>query len=607
MSTDCDAQISEIDKSTPFPILSPHTIKNYAWRYFLNNTNYLWGWQGRSGYCKSADSRGIMNTLSYRVGKWRWVVVSGAGEIVRDILTYWEELDQLPGASILKANLARTVIALPPTSCRPALIIKQYNVRGVSERLKYLFFQSRAASEWAALHHLRKANVEVPKPLAFCEARKGRILFGAGLIMERVLNVQAISKWLHQRPVENPERIEILRQLGHQIAGLHDAGCRHRDLHGGNILVVEGSRDAQCRVVLIDHHACRIGAIPSESLRRKNLAKLFHSLLSKITDAEAIELLRAYEETSLMPKWSSGRPPILDELKCLARSLEEVRLRSRSKRCWKNSSEFVLTRSMGWRVYCRRFVPLESLRTFQEGRIDLEPIFNEGPRQLVGGATIELEKGFQPVVVEEQSSCEVWRRILYRVYPGPLCRAWGAARALDVRGIPNPQALALMVHYRYGLPAKAILITKRIVGARTLYANLLDHHLPTGLGARDDITRQIPILAKLIRRLHDANIYYRDLSSKNILMNQHCSGNDGFYLIHLESIMMGRHLTKRWRQKNLVQLGLLPEGRITVRECLKFLHAYDRGEGRYWSRNWVEALNRKLAAYGTKNVFRRSR
>ena len=366
-----------------------------------------------------------MNTQTYNPGKWRWKFAPGAKEFLQDLVTHWEEIGQLPGAEILKANLSRTLIALPSTPSRPALIIKRYNVRGMSERLKYFLLESRADSEWTALQHLKKAGVAVPKPLAFGEERSGRILLRAGLIMERVPNVRVISKWLHQRPVGDPERIEVLRQLGHQVARLHGAGCRHRDLHSGNILVIQEPVRPQSKVVLIDHHACRIGAVPSERTRRNNLAKLFHSLLSKITHSEAQELLNAYEEAGTVPKWQASTSlQILDDLVHRAHRVEEVRLRSRSKRCWKNSSQFARTVSGGWCVYRRREVPLESLRVFQEKGIDLEPIFKDRPGQRVGGATLKLEKGAQPVVVKQQSCRALWGYIRNRLYPGPRLPAY---------------------------------------------------------------------------------------------------------------------------------------------------------------------------------------
>ncbi len=544
-----------------------------------------------------------MNTPTYNAGKWRWRFAPGAEECLRDVLENWERLEHLPGAEVLKSNLSRTVIALPSISSRPALIIKRYHVRGVSERLKYLFLPSRAASEWTALQHLKNAEVAVPRPLGFGEERSGRTLFHAGLIMENLLNAQVISKWLRHRRVGDPERIEVLRQVGRQIAKLHSAGCRHRDLHSGNILVHEGAVAERPQVALIDHHACRIGAMPSERTRRNNLAKVFHSLLPKITHSEALELLRAYEEAVAVPRWSpSALQQALDDLVHRVYRLEGIRLRSRSKRCWKNSSQFVRTVSRGWRVYRRREVPLESLRVFQEGRINLEPIFKDQVGQLVGSATLELENGTQAVMVKQHSYRALWRRMWHCFYPGPLHHAWGAARALDVRGIPNPKALALMVQYRHGLPVTTILITERIIGARTLHEELIDHYSPQELKDCGNIDKRISSLAKLTRRLHDAGICHRDLSLKNILVSQNDSGGYSFHVIDLDSIVIRRRLTDKSRRKNLVQLGLLPDRLITTRNCLQFLRVYDGGEGRYRNREWVRTLNRKLTTGTPKNL-----
>ena len=68
-----------------------------------------------------------------------------------------------------------------------------------------------------------------------------------------------------------------------------------------------------------------------------------------------------------------------------------------------------------------------------------------------------------------------------------------------------------------------------------------------------------------------------------------------FQLVDLDSVRPGQRLTERRRQKNLVQLGLVPEGHVRPLDRLRFLHAYDRGEGRYFSRDWIESLDRRLA------------
>jgi len=235
-------------------------------------------------------------------------------------------------------------------------------------------------------------------------------------------NARGISQWLREKSAGDPERLAVLRQVGYQIARLHFERCRHSDLHMGNILVQDGGADDKPRVVLIDHHACRIGKMPSERQRRKNLAKLFHSLLPKITHSESMELLRAYNEAGETPNWDvSGLQRVLDDLVYRAYRLQEIRLRSRSKRCWKNSSQFVRTVSKGWHVYRRREISLDSLQVFQAEQINFEVISEAPSGVLVGETTLELKKGGQPVVVKQRSYNGFWRRIWFCFFPGHSC------------------------------------------------------------------------------------------------------------------------------------------------------------------------------------------
>ena len=410
-----------------------------------------------------AHGQRIVTKQTHNPGKWHWRFTDSAETFLQELLQHFEKLEYFTDAEVLKSSLSRTVIAFPSTSSRPGLITKRYNVRGSKEILKYFFLKSRAFSEWRALKHLKTANVAVPRPLAFGEKRSGKILLGAGLVMEKLANAQGISQWLRERGAGHLERVEVLRQVGYQVAGLHGAGCRHSDLHVGNILVQYGGPDDKLRVVLIDHHVCRIGKMPSERQRRNNLAKLLHSLLPKITHSESMELLRAYNEAGEAPRWDpSMLQRVLNDLVYRAYRLQEIRLRSRSKRCWKNSSQFARTYSKGWRVYRRREIPLDALHIFQKRQATFEA--NPQDRQGIGisDETLKIGDGAQPVSVMQYRRKGLWERIWHRIHRGPLEREWGAARAREVKGISGSRALALMILYRFGLPDRSIMITEPV-------------------------------------------------------------------------------------------------------------------------------------------------
>jgi len=155
---------------------------------------------------------------------------------------------------------------------------------------------------------------------------------------------------------------------------------------------------------------------------------------------------------------------VLNDLVYRSYRLQEIRLRSRSKRCWKNSSQFARTYSKGWRVYRRRESLLDAYHILQKRQATFEanPQDREGIR--ISDDTLKIKDGAQPVVVMQYSVKGLWRRIWNRIHGGPLEREWGKARAREVRGISYPRALALMIQYRFGLPDRSIMITEPVDG-----------------------------------------------------------------------------------------------------------------------------------------------
>ncbi|MCI0651868.1 MAG: lipopolysaccharide kinase InaA family protein [Planctomycetes bacterium] len=539
----------------------------------------------------------------FRSGTWEWRLEDHGADYLRDLIASWRDLERLPGTEVLKSNAHRTVLALPATGSRPGLVVKRYHITSGAERLKYLFFASRARSEWNALHHLGSCGVNVPVPLAVGEERAGGMLLAAGLIMARVADAVPLPRWLEEHVEERPLRATLMEGTGREIARLHDAGGHHTDLHPGNVLVqappkggagAGGSADP--RVVLVDHHVLRVMSRVHEWQRVEGIARLVHSLGSGIDFRELLAFLHGYDRGRRTPHWMPADiPGIAARLEALGRGLERTRLRSRGRRCWVESSEFARERRGGWRIFRRREFDAKPLIAQLSGKIALEMVFKERSRSRVGLVALERAGGVERVVVKEHEIRSPWKRLWHVCYPSPLERAWGAARALDVRGIPNPRALALFVRRRFGIPLRAILVTERAPGAVPLRTDLLDHYYPPRPMDRTPLYRRIDALAELARRLHDTGIYHRDLNPMNVLVAPGANGQERLFVIDLESIAPARRLTARRRRKNLTQLGLLPEGHILARDRLRFLHRYDRGENRFWTREWIDDLADSLA------------
>lgn len=516
--------------------------------------------------------------------RWRWVYDSESKSNLRELTERWSSWPGHAEAEVFKQNALRTVLALPADGPRPAVVIKRYDVRSRSERLKYLFVPSRARAEWLALQHLAEYGIAVPRVLAYGEQRQRGLLLRAGLVMERVFDVASLADWLGGSAT-GEERGAVLEELGATIARLHEARCRHSDLHAGNVLVREQPDDKGRRLVFIDHHVCKIGDVPSESTRRANLAKLLHSIGPLLRGGEVVELVRAYQHRRGAAEGSRLEAMVRD-LEQRADRLEQIRLGSRSRRCWKNSSEFAREKVGAWSVFRRREIERDQLQPVWDQRYELDPIFKERRGQTVGATRLG-----EHAVVLKHRRYSFWRGLAYCCVRGPLEQSWGAARSLDVRGIETPRALALLVRKTAGIPREAVLVTERIEPSTPLWSDVFDRYYPPSGRSREGLVERVPGFANWIRKLHDTGIYHRDLNPQNILVTGEPGEEERFLLIDLDSITAGRRLTQRRRRKNLVQLGLFPEGHISPRDRLRFLAAYDRGDGRFYNPDWIRALD----------------
>ena len=526
---------------------------------------------------------------------WQWSRSLPAPPYLDEVIGRWGDLAALPGSVVLKSNASREVIALAATPTRPSLIAKRYHVRP-RERWKYLLWPSRARAEWRALAHLRSAGVSVPCPLAAGERRRGPWLVAGGLIMERITDARSLPAWLET--CEDPaRRAAVAEELGVQIARLHAAGCDHGDLHGGNVLVRTHGVPGKSQVVLLDHHVVRIlGWLPGWR-RLQNLSRLVHSIDDCWTRDEWLGFLAGYDAARDDESWGRERLAAFHEkLARRARRVERVRLRSRTRRCWLNTREFCRDRVGSLRVYRRREIPLAPIQHVLREMPALDPVYKERAGYRVGGLDLALPDGELAVVVKIHEHIQWWRRLLAVFQRGPLENAWETGRAFDVRGLPNPRSLALCVERRHGLPWRSVLFTERVVHSRTLHEDLLERLWPPGTRDRSFLRRRIRAVAALVRDLHDFGIYHRDLNPANFLVVQESNGQpEQLYVVDLDSVRRCR-LTGRRRRKNLVQIGLLPEGHITPRDRLRFLHDYDRGEQQAFTRKEICALDRQMTA-----------
>ncbi len=482
------------------------------------------------------------------------------------------------------------MIAIPASARRPAVVVKRYRVRGRSERLKYLVAPSRARREWRALRQLEELGFPTPRPLAYFEERRGPWLVGAGLVMERLVSVSPLPSLLFS-PTEMGEskmlaRERRLRAVGALVARLHRAGIAHPDLHLGNFL---GAPDDPDDIRLVDLHAVHHVRAARAPRRRRDLAKLIHSLGTTADTATVGAIIGAYlEETG--PGCLGDLSDEVDRVVAGARRTERTRLRSRDRRCWYTTSQFVRERRGRFRIHRRCTLPASALEALLEGGFTSRRVLSERPGRTVEEAELPTPGGTRTFIVTTHARgvlegfCDRFRR-------GPLPRAWGAARSLEVRKLPHATAEALLIERRRGRVRRTLLVSEFLPG-RTLDQEIVTRSVDPRDLARF-LRRCADAIAPLLRRLHRAGIHHRDVSPSRWLVAEGPGGKLEVALLHLESIHRGERPGLHRRLQNLVQLAVLPDGLGDPRLRMRFLLRYHEGERVFPC--WRRALDRAVA------------
>jgi len=293
-----------------------------------------------------------------------WVVESARAEaIAREVLDRVATLAESPGATLVKRSLQRTVhrVGLSDGSI---VIVKEYRVRNRRQRLKGLAFGSKAAAEWAASRRLLAMGVPASHAIALGlpASREGDI--EGYLVVEVLPDVMSLGAYVTGgTPVPPPGNQgwhgppacdALLRELAAFVRRLHDRGVRHGDLHEGNILVRASAPSPAERFLVIDLHRIRLGRPPGARHRARAIAQLLHGLAARVgaeRRAAAAAFLDAYGASG--PPLGGSAPSLEAVVRAVERRAAE-RLASRARRCLKNSTQFAVERSAGWRIWHRR-------------------------------------------------------------------------------------------------------------------------------------------------------------------------------------------------------------------------------------------------------------
>ena len=362
--------------------------------------------------------------------------------------------DDIIDCKVIKDNNRRQVLFLQTPD--GGFYLKRSVLIREKDRLRHLLLPRRMWAEWRNLHRLQNAQIAAAMPIMKGENKgvQPKIFF---LLTEKVDGVPL-----------NFDSLNDARKLGQYIALLHSRGIYHADLHPGNIILKPNSQPC-----LIDvQEVFLLPWLPSW-LRIYNLGKLFFHLSYHSDGGKWRE--------ELLSGYNQGRRAFVTTSKLIKASdrHQQRYYRSRGKRCFKNSSEFVIVKSKELNGYKRR--------NFIWGAPELRQALEKG-------------KVLKPwrIITFNGVCIKIHHRKF--IFPDRCFASWKKSRALEVRDIPTPRSLGY-----FKMDGKSFFLSEYLVDGM-----LLDDYLSSFTDEQQK-RRALKELALWLKKVHNCNIWQRTL------------------------------------------------------------------------------------------------
>jgi tRNA A-37 threonylcarbamoyl transferase component Bud32 len=444
--------------------------------------------------------------------------------------------------------------------------VKIFKHVGIGRSLKSLLLGHVAKKEFIASDYLVSRGIRTPEALAVGLSRREP---DHAIIVFREIPGAVPVKDLFMK-AKPGRREKYLDLIAGTTAALHRASFYHRDYHGGNLLMATGEAGKEVLWV-VDLHRSSFPRDMSGRRGPKNIADIMHSLLPAVGRDDIARFLTRYLNENPAARWDAA-----DAQRSIERRLKKIearRLRSRTKRCFVNSSGFSATNNPGEVVYARREMSPEEIDRVI-GR------FTRGECRLIKQdtkATIALvreDRGELYVKAYEHLGFSGLIKTLMGVSRGH--SSWRAAHGLSLRGFETPRSLCLVIKRRLFIPRSAYLVTEsiapRLEMARFILRNLKG-------GPPDEASRFVTDFGSVIGSLHRAGIYHRDLKTSNIAVGRQGTGFSISFL-DLDAVSFGASVSTTRRAKNLAQIFLSTPRMIGAEQRALFFEAYTAASGK---------------------------
>ena len=307
-------------------------------------------------------------------------------------------------------------------------------------------------------------------------------------------------------------------------------------------------------------------------MKVRDLAQLCNSLPETAVDRNIF--LREYCREALCDETA-----FRSSIAAASRNMAARRLKSRGKRCTKNSTTFEVYAGVR-EQYCGRrdFGRAASSKAIEEhlGAVahHQAQILKQSKNSVI--TFHEKSSGLPADVCVKHYQYRGIRYVLKSLFAKTRARkSWIAGNALLVRGISTPLPQALVERKIGPFVVESFLITQWLSGARELndYITHLEQKSLSPAVKHAFITS----LAETVRSLHERGVYHADLKSTNILVQEQTDSAWCFSFIDLDRVACKDALSFYERANNLAQINASVARLVTVKERLKFFSIYAKG------------------------------
>ncbi len=411
------------------------------------------------------------------------------------------------------------------------VVVKWSRPVTATDRVARALRGGKGPREGRILRTLAERHVAVPEPLGYTDD-------GVDLLL--LAWIQDAEPLPGADTATHAQIEAVAGLLGRAFA----AGLRHRDLHGGNLLLREGEP------VLLDLGGARLARHDGGAVRE--LARLQHGLAGGISRAGRLRALKIWLREGAVP--AVRLENLVRRVDREARLVTRRYRRGRDRRATRSGRHYEVFAVPGGGSGVRRLDTPSSWPGALPAWLEVDPP-EASPLKSDGRVLRTRLPGRAGDVVLKRYEAAAAGRLPRAV------RAFRKAVWLEHRGIEAPTPLLALS----GPGGASLLVSDHVDGATNLHTLLLEEGRALAPRARAALAGQ---LGRFLRRMHDAEISHRDLKAPNLLVT-----GEPLRLVIADVDGVGRRQVDwRRRARDLARLDASVDARATDRA--RVLRAY---------------------------------